>query len=58
MRDKCVYVVEGFEENEFDDPSSACDFLATITDFYTDESLQLLCEEEIYEICGDQDDEN
>ena len=50
-KNKCVYVVEGYEDNKFEDDSEACEFLASITDFYTDESLQLMCEEEIYEVC-------
>lgn len=55
-KNKCVYVVEGYEDREFEDESEACEFLASITDFYTDDSLQLMCEEEIYEVCdsGDQ----
>lgn len=49
---KCYYVVEGYEDKLFEDESDACDFIAYIEDFYTDEGLQQMCEEEIYEICG------
>lgn len=49
---KCYYVVEGYEDRLFEDDSDACDFIGDMQDFYTDEGLQQMCEEEIYEICG------
>jgi hypothetical protein len=52
-KQKCVYIVEGWEDREFDDDSSACDFIGEIEDFYTDEGLQMMCEEMIYEVCTD-----
>ena len=49
---KCYYYVEDYEENLFDDEGDACEFIGEIEDVYTDESLQQMCEERIYEICG------
>lgn len=49
---KCWYIVEGYEEQVFNDEGDACEFIAYIEDFYTDEGLQQMCEEQIYEICG------
>lgn len=49
---KCWYIVEGYEDRLFDDDYDACEFIGDMEDVYTDEKLQQMCEEEIYEICG------
>lgn len=49
---QCWYYVEGYEDRLFKDSSDACEFIGDMEDFYTDEGLQQMCEEQIYEICG------
>lgn len=52
---KNYYIVEGWEEKIFTDEETAGEFLASMTDGFTDDGLLLLCEEKIYELHGENE---
>lgn len=49
---KYWYYVDGYEDRLFDDDGEACVFIGDMSDAYTDEGLQQMCEDEIIEISG------
>ena len=50
---KYYYIVEGWEDKIFRDEEKACEFLMSMTDFYTDDSLVELCEQNVFELSGE-----